>query len=161
MQKAGPNRPRSAKIRTMRQDGPFGSHSILLETALEAIDMIGICSRRMMQCRKISISPTMDEALSAGREDITAYLPAYHAGASHHLPNDDMDRGLDICFRLLRHDNFQPLFKNVQGLLKERSAGANLCSQSLTLPMEDLKHFLGQWGAADQACLAWPHAGRV
>ncbi|KAK9847950.1 hypothetical protein WJX84_010168 [Apatococcus fuscideae] len=66
----------------------------------------------------------MNEALSAGREDIVSYLPANQADAAHHLPQDSIDRGLDIHFRLVRHDNFQPMFKNVQGLLKERQEGA-------------------------------------
>ena len=66
----------------------------------------------------------MNEALSAGREDAAGpYLPANHARAMHHLPMDSIDRSLDIHFRLVRHDNLQPLFKNVQGLLKERKEG--------------------------------------
>ena len=75
-------------------------------------------------CRQISISPTVSEALSAGREDIPPYLPANQPDAAHHLPRDCVDRGLDIHFRLLSHDNFQPMFKNVHGLLSERREGA-------------------------------------
>ncbi len=68
----------------------------------------------------------MDEALSAGREDVSRpYLPANHARASHHLPSGSIDRSLDIHFRLVRHDNLQPLFKNVQGLLKKRREGVS------------------------------------
>ena len=66
----------------------------------------------------------MNEALSAGREDVAGpYLPANHARATHHLPADSIDRSLDIHFRLVRYDNLQPLFKNVQGLLQERREG--------------------------------------
>lgn len=75
----------------------------------------------------------MNEALSAGREDIVSYLPANQADAAHHLPKDSVDRGLDIHFRLVRHDNFQPMFKNVQGLLKERAEGSNLAARSSRL----------------------------
>ena len=76
----------------------------------------------------------MNEALSAGREDITSYLPANQAGAVHHLPKDSIDRGLDIHFRLVRHDNFQPMFKNVQGLLKERQEGTTVGMISQCMP---------------------------
>ncbi|KAK9822561.1 hypothetical protein WJX74_004715 [Apatococcus lobatus] len=94
------------------------------DTAHQKAVMEGKDHRARMQLLQISISPTMNEALSAGREDIVSYLPANQADAAHHLPQDSIDRGLDIHFRLVRHDNFQPMFKNVQGLLKERQEGA-------------------------------------
>jgi hypothetical protein len=58
--------------------------------------------------RDIRIAPTHDELLCP----VTPYLPVFHSMAPHHLPENSMERHLDIQFRLLREEMMyaHPLF---------------------------------------------------
>ncbi|KIP03942.1 hypothetical protein PHLGIDRAFT_76808 [Phlebiopsis gigantea 11061_1 CR5-6] len=53
----------------------------------------------------IRIAPTHDELLSP----VAPYLPVFMPDAPHHLPENSMERHLDIQFRLLREELIAPL----------------------------------------------------
>ncbi|RXK38430.1 hypothetical protein M231_04339 [Tremella mesenterica] len=74
----------------------------------------------------IQIPPTTAELLS----EEEAYLPANLPGAHHHLPEDCIEKILDIQFRLLRADATTSLRTGVKLVLKELDLGPEAYADS-------------------------------
>ncbi|KAH9048669.1 hypothetical protein EDB83DRAFT_2317412 [Lactarius deliciosus] len=88
--------------------------------------------------RNIRIAPTNEELLCP----LPPYLPVLLPSAPHHLPENSMERHLDVQFRLLREELISSIRQSVREIRKDLeimwATGAELASQrSLTL-LEDL-----------------------
>ncbi|KAK3900012.1 hypothetical protein C8A05DRAFT_17629, partial [Staphylotrichum tortipilum] len=94
--------------------GGVGPHLVQSTFPLDAIVPGGQHDNDFADVTKIQIFPTLDEITS----DTAEYLPRTDFTRPHFLA-DPVQRHLDACFRLLRHDIFGPLKEVIGSLLAQ------------------------------------------